>query len=257
MKPTTFLLGAIATATLFATTHSARAGLLAYDSFSYTAGQQLVGNNGGTGFGGAYTGSTAALVVSPGSTYTDSSGKKLTVAGNAGPFAGNNNGVFRSLPNIPTTTGSTLYVSFLMQLNQNTEYAGLSFISGGGETLFLGRPGNGAAAGTGFGIDTNNNGGIRSTTGDATVLSLRVFSLYVNPTLGTEPQIPSASITKQNQLNVDSFRIQSFNPGTLDELRFGTTYADVTPFAVPEPTSVALVLLGGAGMVGVLRRRWA
>lgn len=242
--------------------------MLAYDSFNYAAGQQLVGNNGGTGFGGAYTGPTAALVVSPGSTYTDSGGRRLTVAGNAGPYAGNNNGVFRSLSNIPTTTGSTLYVSFLMQLNQNTGYAGLSFISGGGETLFLGRPG-GAAAGTTLGIDPLGGTAVRATGADPLVLSLLVFridflggteniSLFVNPTLGTEPGTASATTTKTNQLNVDSFRIQSADAGTLDELRFGTTYADVMPFtAVPEPASVALVLLGGAGMVAVIRRRRA
>ena len=205
-------------------------------------------------------------MVSPGSTYTDSSGKTLTVAGTAGPYV-DNNGIFRGLSNIPTTTGSTLYVSFLMQLNQNTGYAGLSFISGGGETLFLGRPG-GAAAGTTLGIDPLGGTAVRAAGADPLVLSLLVFridflggseniNLYVNPTLGTEPATASATTTKTNQLNVDSFRIQSADPGTLDELRFGTTYADVTPFAVPEPASAALVLLGGAGMVAVIRRRRA
>lgn len=40
----------------------------------------------------------------------------------------------------------------------------------------------------------------------------------------------------------------------IDELRIGTTYADVTP--VPEPGGVVLAMLGAAGIAAVRRRRW-
>ena len=268
MKSRAIVLGAIAAATIFTTAINARAGLLAYESFNYAAGSALPGSNGGTGFSGAYDGNafTGPTVSAPGDTYTDGNGSRLAVAGNAGNYVGGNNGAFRGLSNVPTTVGTSLYVSFLMQLNTSTNYAGLSLFTGEStENLFLGRPGGSAT----FGIDTKSGTTVGAAGATPTTLSLLVYrldfaatsaniSLYVNPTLGTEPLAASVTATKTAALTFDTIRIQSgVDNGTIDEIRFGNTFADVTPIAAPEPASLVLVLLGGAGMFGVLRCRRA
>jgi len=55
-----------------------------------------------------------------------------------------------------------------------------------------------------------------------------------------------------NQANFDNLALQNLRTGAvIDEIRFGATYADVSP--VPEPTSTALLGLGGLALI--LRRR--
>ena len=241
--------------------------MVAYDPFSYAAGS-LTAQNGGSGFSGMYTAASSggSSVSAAGFGYTDANSNALTVAGNKADFVGNNQGEFRSLTTAPQATGTTLYVSFVMQLTTANAYAGLSLFAGTTETLFLGEPGGALGF---FGIDTKSGSTLGSTTPTSTksLLVYRIdflatsatIRLYLNPTLGTEPTTASLTATKTAALTYDSIRIQSggTTAGSIDEIRLGTTYADVTPIAVPEPTTMALVLLGTAGMLRVLRRRRA
>jgi hypothetical protein len=87
----------------------------------------------------------------------------------------------------------------------------------------------------------------------------------MNPTLGVEPSILAASAVT-NAFDFDFFRVRPFAGGNaanqpfaemyFDEIRIGTTYADVTPFIpIPEPSSVALGLMGALGGYFFIRRR--
>jgi hypothetical protein len=86
--------------------------------------------------------------------------------------------------------------------------------------------------------------------------------LYINPGL-TEPVTSDATATSNvtGLSSVSLFTVRSFQPELgdtvlFDELRIGTTFADVlpTPAAIPEPSTPLLILLGTSGLA-LLRRR--
>ena len=265
------LLGGLVAAGLFVTTH-AQAQMLSHDSFSYAAGSTLAGQNGGTGFGAAYTANNGGLTTAAaGLTYIDANGKTLPTAGNAAALAGGNAGVFRTLSSTLGGGNGTIYVSFLEQVNATTAYAGLSLFTGTGtEQVFFGSGGAGGLPAvnlesTGPGTGT---GETALTTTGFVVAELQfgtaaaggsgvTVRLFDNPTLGTQPATANYTASNATSFTFNSIRIQSgADTGSVDEVRIGDTYADVAP--VPEPTTMALSLLGGAGMLGfVIRRRVA
>jgi hypothetical protein len=84
--------------------------------------------------------------------------------------------------------------------------------------------------------------------------------LWVNPTLGNSaPLLTDPSTTSGvgwiDQLGEFMVKSGSSTQGQVDEINIGTTYADVTPSIVPEPTAGSLLCLGIAGAMLVLRRR--
>jgi hypothetical protein len=78
-----------------------------------------------------------------------------------------------------------------------------------------------------------------------------VVSVYFDPATGIEPALPDAQIsvaasdliiTHQGAFTNFTFSGAGHVPGTIDEIRWGDTYADVTP--IPEPTTLSLLGLG-------------
>jgi hypothetical protein len=81
-------------------------------------------------------------------------------------------------------------------------------------------------------------------------------TLFVNPTPGLSlPSVAGTVLTTSTDvslLNVHFYPGNNANMGAFDELRFGTTFADVTP--IPEPATIMLLGLGGLGILGRKRR---
>lgn len=86
-----------------------------------------------------------------------------------------------------------------------------------------------------------------------------IGSLFVNPLIGqSEPGVAPIAQMEVNLPRLNTIGFTSGFSGTefiFDELRIGSTYADVTP--VPEPTSLLLLSTAGAVLAGSRRRRKA
>lgn len=89
-----------------------------------------------------------------------------------------------------------------------------------------------------------------------------VVSVYFDPATGIEPALPDAQIsvaasdliiTHQGAFSNFTFSGPGHIPGTIDEIRWGDTYADVTP--IPEPTTLSLLGLGLLALQRAARRR--
>ncbi len=88
-------------------------------------------------------------------------------------------------------------------------------------------------------------------------------SLYLDPTVGApEPGMASAHvsvptsdllITHMGAYTQFTFSGSTHVPGAIDEIRWGDTFADVTPF-VPEPGTLAALAIGTC-LIGIRRRR--
>jgi hypothetical protein len=94
------------------------------------------------------------------------------------------------------------------------------------------------------------------------------MEVWLNPTLGGATPTSGASVTLDgfgwvgsnaswgvNSLFV-SHNLDTGSDVTLDEFRYGASFADVTPFTViPEPSSLAMLALSGVAMFFACKRR--
>jgi len=108
-----------------------RSALIFSESFNYPVGSQLAGENGGTGFSGAWTGGDSTIVAGLGG------------SGNAVQIGTSSS--YRALASSFSTTGNSYYFSFLVNSSNFTggQYTGLSLIdagSPGNSLMFFGIP---------------------------------------------------------------------------------------------------------------------
>jgi hypothetical protein len=82
------------------------------------------------------------------------------------------------------------------------------------------------------------------------------FTLYSDPTPGA-PEPSTGTLYSLDIGTLSSLVIYSGGAFSIDELRVGTTYADVTP--TPEPSSLVLLGIGAISVLAYVwrRRRWA
>ena len=253
---------------------SASADLIAYDGFNYTLGQSVVGQ--GTNAGWASSGQT--YTISSGnsaSAYSEvsdiaSSFPNLSISGNQLQLDGTNApgggaGVYRNLGVAYNTAGNIYWFSVLLQLDNNAgkSYAGVSLFSSSSEQFFFGQRNVSSYWGMEQHAGAGVNSGVSALNSANGLLVVELngnthkASLFVNPASleGSVPVTPSATLTFTD-FSFNRFRAQTGNENLdVDELRFGTTYADVTPvFSVPVPSSLALMVL--TGMATQLGRRF-
>ena len=241
----------------------------ASDSFNYTAGTGALANqNGGSGWSSNWGGGTNS-VTSPGLTFSKN-GQTLVSSGNMATTVGNDTGNFRQLPS--TISTGTEWVSLLTKLDSGTGgtgYAGFSLFNGGSENLFIGQPFNNPN----WGLDQST--GLQATTvpvdGTTHLLVAQIdygagaggqdrVRLYIDPTPGlSAPDVtPAVDVSTTRSASFNQVRIQAgsgASPIDFDEVRLDTSYAGVTPAAVPEPMTLGLLGVAAAGLLA--RRRSA
>jgi hypothetical protein len=250
------------------------ASLQVYEDFDYgLAGAQLLGANGGTGFSTAWqaagspANSSANYVLNSGGLSFDplaTNGQSASSAAISGI-----GGLLRSFNQTFGADNTTMYMSLLLR-PEGTLNAGFSFgyfgvlLQSSANRIFVGKPGGGAT--NNWALEAQGGGGQVSTgvaaaVGQTTFLVVQAdfaagpdtFTLYLNPTPGgTQP----LTGTVKNDVDAGTVTgVQIFSAGafSIDEIRIGNTFADVTP--APEPSTAIMLLLAGGSLLILNARR--
>ncbi|HNQ89190.1 MAG TPA: PEP-CTERM sorting domain-containing protein [Verrucomicrobiota bacterium] len=238
-----------------------------YDGFDYSVGG-LQANS-----GGVWTpGWESVGVTSPGLTYgaLGGIGNKASTGAN-----GTGGGMFHMMPTGFNALNSTVWISFVGQADTaaGAGWSGISPFNGAdSETLFLGNPGQDPVGGARFwGVHLYNalgdpgvpTGGVLSplsvdnqifaVTRIINGASSAQLTMWINPSLEGEPQVATAAFDGiVGRIPFDRIRVAGSNDGVVsyDELRVGDSYAAV----IPEPSTLALLALGGLALTLVRRQ---
>jgi len=249
------------------TSFSVKAAGIFTETFSYTQGANLDGQNGGSGFSGAWTGGTSIIVAGIGGGGTTS----LQVG----------NESRRSLLSTFNTSGNTFYLSYVMNSSDffGGNYTGISLWQGNTENMFIGIPWNARS----FGFDAHGGNGaadIKSIdfTPAANTSYLVAFGLLPSATSGKV----DVKMWATSNLGVDANTLVSGTPNAFligsrsdfafDNVRVNGNYAGALKLSglaaattateafstsvssVPEPSALSLLAIGIAGLVMVRRR---
>ncbi len=254
---------------------AAQAALIATENFDYPDGS-IVGQTGGTGWTYERTDEPGAPVQAP-SDWDDVFGNHQVVSST---LVTNDGGVKREFGG--ATEGSTepsneregafraegamffsvsMTVSAMLPEGQN-QWAGVSSYDFGEERIFFGLVGQSTSeryfgiAAPGFGADTVGtipvNAGVTYTVVGMLDFDNDLLGLWVNPDGADNATSYDVSKAYEGGNWSTALRLASGNEVTWDDLRVGTTFADVVP--IPEP-SVPLLAVAAAGLAFVRRRR--
>lgn len=250
---------------------TAQATLLFQEGFNYTAGAG-VGGNVNPMSGSSWSGNNNVTV--------DGTDPLLTYAGlnnistyNMKMVWGVSSGTVKNDPAFATVSSGQLYYSFLLDMTA------LPSATGTGSYLTALNAAGASPNGSSDAVDLYvNSAGVMTmkskgvAAGANTPLTLNttylvvleydfganLSSIYVDPSSlgGSTPSAyatatpASGSITGLGDVG---FKAQSNTTGTfqINNLLIGTTWADVTPLAAPEPSTLALAGLGGLGLLGL------
>ena len=276
MKAT--ILASAFVAACLAAASTAQAALIAYEPFNYTGGTALLGQDGGTGWTGAWCnsltpGNASQTITSPGLDHSGlaESGLKATLVGNSGGTGATS--LFRQLKFPSGFSTDTLYFSFLAKANNDAERPwGMSLANVSASSNPLDNLVGGDSGSAYFSLQESSNYNIsyHGSLVSTSTLSLLVAkfdlstgnaTLYVFPTGTAIPSNESSAsayatsniATPGNSMGtINGIRLYALGKsasGTysaksadFDELRVGTTYADV--IGVPEPSALLLLAVG-------------
>jgi hypothetical protein len=260
---------------------SAFGSVLAYEDFAYPAGANLLDQDGGFGFSSAWYGSSSTTNYTIASNSLSSpTPPELMTQGNrvAGAAIPSNATVSAWMQRNLTTPlgapGTTSYVSMLLE-PEGTPFTGgfggfaaLSLVQTFGSVEFdFGLPGVDQSGGGSYGEESLGGSGrvesdVAPVAGSPVLLVVEAnfninpslpdtFTLFVDPTPGA-PQ-PESTLVKQdlNLTTINEIAIRSGGAFDIDEIRIGTTFADVVP--VPEPSCMVLFGIGLAALIATYR----
>jgi hypothetical protein len=222
------------------------------------------------------TGPGTAKVKSTGLTYTDDAGRTLQVSGGAlvppREPSGWNSPDYLPIKAFETTQGgpnTTIFMSFLFDFTNREVNAG-NGIGFSGFEIVEGRPLDWSherfwvgtrvdVLGFDSGLPNSPNSEVPTTTNGFVVVRLTqtefdvTADLFFNPPLNGLPETPTYSATREgsvifNAVGVNAGNWNKLDPSSpdplIDEFRFGTTYASVTPVGDNRP-SLAVEKVGG------------
>ncbi|TWT85724.1 hypothetical protein Pla123a_05310 [Posidoniimonas polymericola] len=271
---------------------SASAELVAYEPFDYNENEALNGQNGGGGFTSAWrdagaAGGTILAGSLAGPAGLPTSGGHALLSGENGTYT-----IFRDFAELDSSDGATTWYSYIGQrigdvqdppafgTNPYPRGVNVSLFDSGSERLAMGNSSNATA--DEWSIIPLGSGGLRQGApnapyselhwgviridhiGDETVNDNAY--LWIDPDPNVEPTLGTAdasAIDAADYSGIDSLRpfigdTSSGRPAgqlLVDEIRIGTTYADMSGTrVVPEPAALCLAGLAVCGLVGRRRR---